>query len=114
MPIIAIVLDEFVVDNRARLAAATKSDGKIDWDVMFSAELILKLDQPQHKQLTRLKEIAKEYEIWYVMSHQVSKCQAATVQWLEREGYPFPQNVICRPQLQKTIVFKADAVFFDL
>jgi hypothetical protein len=111
MAIIAIALDESVVDNRARTAAATRPDGKIDWNVMSSPDLILSLDQPWPAQLTRLKEIAQEYEIWYVTSRQATRCHPAIVQWLAREGYPYPQNVICRSQFQKTIVFKAEVVF---
>jgi hypothetical protein len=111
MAIIAIALDQFVVDNRARTAVATRPDGKIDWNIMASPELILGLDQPWPAQLARLKELAKEFEIWYVMSRLAAKCDAATVQWLAREGYPYPQNVICRSQFQKTLVFKTDAIF---
>jgi hypothetical protein len=111
MAIIAIALDEFVVDNRARIAAATRPDGKIDWNVMSSPDLILSLDQPWPTQLTRLKEIAQEYEIWYVTSRQATRCHPTLVQWLAREGYPYPQNVICRSQFQKTIVSKAEAIF---
>jgi predicted secreted acid phosphatase len=111
MAIIAIDLDECVVDNSARAARTIKPDGKIDWNVMFVADLILELDQPMPEQLARLREFAhKGYEIWYITSRQAAKCQVATVQWLEREGYPFPQNVICRLAFKKTVVFKAEAV----
>jgi hypothetical protein len=111
MAIIAIDLDEFVVDNSARVARATKPDGKLDWNVMFSAELILELDQPMPEQLARLKELVqKGYQIWYITSRQADKCQEATTKWLEQEGYPFPKNVICRPAFKKTLVFKAEAV----
>jgi hypothetical protein len=112
MAIIAADLDGLVVDNSARAARATKPDGKtIDWNVMFAADLILELDQPIPDQLARLREFAhKGYEIWYITSRQADKCQVATIQWLEREGYPFPKNVICRPAFKKTVVFKAEAV----
>ena len=111
MTIIAVDLDEFVMDNSQRATRATKPDGKIDWGIMFSADLILELDQPMPDQLLRLREFAqKGYEIWYVTSRQADKCQAATVEWLEREDYPFPKNVVCRPPFKKTLVFKAEAV----
>lgn len=108
--IAAIDLDECTVDS-SRRAAQAQATGKMDWDIMFRAELILDLDEPMEVALVRLRQLEAEgYEIWYVTSRQADKCHRATVAWLAREGYPFPQNVICRPPFHKTIEFKAREV----
>lgn len=111
MALVVFDLDEFTVDSSARALQATKPDGKLDWNVMFRGDLIFSLDKPILSALARLNELeAQGQEIWYVTSRQADKCHDATVAWLEREQYPFPQNVICRPPFVKTVVFKAEAV----
>jgi len=48
-------------------------------------------------------------EIWYCSSRQ-DTCRAATVAWLAAQGYPYPTNVVCRPQFAETVAFKAATV----
>ncbi len=102
-------LDQVAVDNEARAAAARRADGTLDWNRFFQGDLILQLDQVIPAALARLQALAQDHDIWYLTSRQ-DTCQEATVEFLTREGYPFPTHVLCRPTFTKTVPFKAAAV----
>lgn len=112
MAVAVIDLDEFVVDSSQRAATATEAGGgKIHWPTMFRGDLILSLDTPMPEALEKLNALVSQgLEIWYVTSREEIPAKSATIEWLHRENYPFPDNVVCRPAFHKTVVFKVREV----
>lgn len=102
-PAIIVDIDGTIADEHLRRQQATVN-GKIDWDIYFSPQLVLQ-DKPIKTARKALKKWAsKGIKIFYVSSRPKSLLKT-TKKWLEKNGFP-KGKVYHRKKYQRTVDFK--------
>ena len=77
-------LDGTLADIETRRKMATKSNGKMDWDVFFADKLV-ELDDPNQPVIDTCKALAEKYNI-AIFSGRSKATKPTTMKWLEKHG----------------------------
>ena len=80
-------LDGTLADIETRRKMATKSNGKMDWDVFFADKLV-ELDDPNQPVIDTCKALAEKYNI-AIFSGRSKATKAVTMDWLDKHGVSF-------------------------
>ena len=80
-------LDGTLADIETRRKMATKSNGKMDWDVFFADKLV-ELDDPNQPVIDTCKALAEKYNI-AIFSGRSKATKPTTMKCLEKHGVPF-------------------------
>lgn len=89
-----------LVDKRRTLA--TKSNGKIDWDVFHDPENIW-LDEPNEPIIKMAQLFAEDGFNIFIFSGRTDKTEMTTRIWLSRNGVPFHKLVMRDEKTRKFI-----------
>ena len=99
-------LDGTLADITARKELATKSNGKLDWDVFHDPSNI-KLDVPNEPVVKMAQMFAENEFTIIIFSGRSDKTKFTTRSWLSNNRVPF-QKLIMRPH--KTMNFVPDEI----
>ena len=86
-------LDGTLADITARKELATKSNGKLDWDVFFDSSNI-KLDVPNKPVVKMAQMLAEDGFTIIIFSGRSDKTILTTKSWLSRNRIPFQKLVM--------------------
>ena len=99
-------LDGTLADITARKELATKSNGKLDWDVFFDPSNI-KLDVPNPPVVKLAQMLAEDGFTIIIFSGRSDKTEKTTRSWLSRNRVPF-HKLVMRPH--RTMNFVPDEI----
>ena len=99
-------LDGTLADITIRKELATKSNGKLDWDVFFDPSNI-KLDVPNEPVVKMAQMLAENDFTIIIFSGRTDKTKFTTRSWLSNNRVPF-QKLVMRPH--KTMNFIPDEI----
>ncbi len=85
-----------IIDKRREMSLKS---GKMDWDVFFDPENVLTLDEPNQpvRYLYNLLCQKVKYDV-YIISGRCFSTKVATLEWLKRNGFFDPKELIMRPE----------------
>ena len=80
-------LDGTLADIETRRKMATKSNGKMDWDIFF-ADRLVELDEPNQSVIDTCKVLAEKFNI-AIFSGRSQSTKMVTEEWLKKHDVPF-------------------------
>lgn len=85
--IVIVDIDNTLSINKKRYALATKSDGSIDWDVLYDYDNVIS-DEPNYPMIDIVNGLHSKYEI-YILTSRPQMIFNSTYDWLEKYGVNF-------------------------
>lgn len=85
--IVIVDIDNTLSINKKRYELATKSDGSIDWDVLYDYDNVIS-DEPNYPMIETVNGLHSKYEI-YILTGRPQMIFNSTYDWLEKYGVNF-------------------------
>lgn len=82
--IVIVDIDNTLSINKKRYELATKSDGSIDWDVLYDYDNVIS-DEPNYPMIETINGLHSKYEI-YILTSRPGITFNSTYNWLEKYG----------------------------
>lgn len=85
--IVIVDIDNTLSINKKRYTLATKSDGNIDWDILYDYNNVI-IDEPNFPMIEIVNKLYNKYEI-YILTSRPSFILNSTKDWLENYGVKY-------------------------
>jgi len=85
--IVIVDIDNTLSINKKRYELATKSDGSIDWDVLYEYDNVIS-DEPNYPMIDIVNGLHSKYEI-YILTSRPRMILNSTQDWLEIHGVKY-------------------------
>lgn len=85
--IVIVDIDNTLSINKKRYELATKSDGSIDWDILYDYQNVVS-DEPNLPMIEIVNSLHDEYEI-YILTGRPQSILNSTQNWLEMYGIKY-------------------------
>lgn len=85
--IVIVDIDNTLSINKKRYALATKSDGSIDWNILYDYQNVIS-DEPNLPMIETINGLHSKYEI-YILTSRPQMIFNSTYDWLEKHGVNF-------------------------
>ena len=85
--IVIVDIDNTLSINKKRYALATKSDGSIDWDVLYDYKNVIS-DKPNAPMIDIINHLYNDYGI-YILTGRPQRILNSTQDWLEIYGIKY-------------------------
>lgn len=82
--IVIVDIDNTLSINKKRYELATKSDGSIDWDVLYDYDNVIS-DEPNYPMIEIINYLYKDYGV-YILTGRPRAILNSTQDWLEKYG----------------------------
>lgn len=87
--IVIVDIDNTLSINKKRYELATKSDGSIDWDVLYDYDNVIS-DEPNYPMIDIVNALHTKYQI-YILTSRPSFILNSTQDWLENHGVKYDE-----------------------
>jgi hypothetical protein len=85
--IVIVDIDNTLAINKKRYELATKSDGSIEWDVLYNYKNVMS-DEPNYPMIEIVNNLHTNYKI-YILTSRPQMILNSTQDWLETHGVSY-------------------------